>query len=213
MYETGRYEIGSNEIKAARAGKSFSKVIIAAFVILFLSLILLYCKMTKTEIFDIGSLFAKNEKFEPGTINGNVYVNDYIGIKLTLPSSYTIPLEAEKQQSIGKSSELSQSDLYAYDPTTGTSIMILCKKYDKKDNPIPLVENEFSDQLKELLKATETTSWTFSDNSKTTLVGKDYTYFTGSAVLPSSKTGIAQKNFIRKINEQINPPAMLGRIE
>lgn len=216
-YENGGNENGSNqnaanEMKSGRTGKRMIAVIIAAFVILVMVIsvsIAVLLKNSGTSLGSIidnaksGALFAKIEQFEPGTMNGNVYVNDYLGIKVTIPSGYKIASEADRIKVTSADGEATKCDLYINDITSGTTVMILCENLGKQEGGMAYTESEYADKIKESEKNVGTNEWTFSDNAKTKLAGTEYTFFTAKCKVVLANVTVVQKNFVRKINNNL----------
>lgn len=206
------FENGVNEMEPKKSRKGMIAAIIAAIVVLVLAVsvsVMAFANNSGSSLSTIiekaknGTLFAKTEKFEPGNMNGNVYVNDYLGIKITLPSNYTIASEADRKKAVSADAEFSQCDLYAYDMTSGTLVMILCEDLEKKAEGMSYTEGKYADNLKDVEKNTGTNAWTFTDNFKTKLAGTEYTSFTAKCNVSSANVTVSQKNLVKKMKNNM----------
>lgn len=126
---------------------------------------------------------------ERGVWNGKTYESAFFDIKFTMPEGWSASTDAEIAELIGTVSEILTDeqtwmleaakrttiyDMYAKDPQTGSSVLVLYEKLAPASDGTEATEEELLDQVKQQLSSVEGKKYTFEDTTNTEINGKTY---------------------------------------
>lgn len=151
------------------------------------------------------------KEFSMGEWNNNIYSNDFLGLKFSLPKgwSYSSEKEIADMMNLGKdllnddqklAAEVSKLNsayyLVANNPNTGDNVTILSEK--------PIVDittDYYINQLKTQLLAVQSISYEIEGTSKENVAGKEYDVLTVTGTM--SGIEVSQKYYIYKVDNYI----------
>jgi hypothetical protein len=170
---------------------------------------------TSGDVDSTSEAVSSNEaSIERGTWNGDIYTNDFSGIKFTLPNGWVSATAEEIAQLIGVSEDILKDDqkwmidsaklttiydMYAHDPNTGNNVFVLFTNLTMSAGGTELTEKDVLETAKQQLTALENIEYTFGDYFNAEIGGKEYLAMKG---LEEVK-GYDQYYFIRRQDDHM----------
>ena len=171
-----------------------------------LILMLFACTVTFAAAKEAGTSVPAN--FSMGSWNGNVYTNDFLGLKFTLPEGWTrysdeqiaaaMNLSNEKlndQKSLVELAKLTVVNyMFVNNPTTGETIVVTTEKAH-----LDVTTEFYLDNIKTQLEALTSVSYKVSGITKETIADREYHVLT--AALTSSGKTVIQKYYCCRLDK------------
>lgn len=172
--------------------------------VLVMALSLCSCKET-----DIGEIV--NKEISHGTIDGNVYTSDYLGITFNAPDGWKYATDEELAAMVDAALDITDYnsllyelqvvyDMMAVDPLTNSNVIINFENLSVTGNENMTVD-EYVEITKNSLNAVEVFTYTFGGEEKITFGGKEYTKV--SAVCEYNGVVMKQVYYVTKIDNYI----------